>query len=121
MLFFPITNAFYDGLKNTRVSWLDLANTMGGSKWGILYHIKIPAALPSLASGLRTASAIAPIGAIIGEWVGASKGLGFLTLHASARMQIDLMFAALFTITLFSISLYFCVDLLLRKFINWEV
>ena len=120
MLFFPITSSFYDGLKRTDPGWLDLAKTMHAKKWRVFWFIRIPAALPHLASGLRVATAIAPIGAVVGEWVGASKGLGFLMLNANARTQIDLMFAALFTIVIFSLLLYFVVDKILRRVIFWE-
>lgn len=120
MIFFPITSNFYDGLKQTKQIWLDLAKTMNGSRLQILRRIKIPAALPSLASGLRIAATIAPIGAVIGEWVGASQGLGYLMLNSNARMQIDLMFAALITIIALTISLYFAIDLGLRKTITWQ-
>lgn len=114
MIFFPITSAFYDGLCNTEKPWLDLAKTMHGKKFRIFYYIRIPAAFPQLASGLRIAAVFAPIGAIIGEWVGASKGLGYLMLNANARMQIDLMFAALIVIVILSLLLYFVVDKLLN-------
>lgn len=120
MLFFPITNAFYDGLKNTNPQWINLAKTMNASPWQILWHIKMPAALPSLATGLRVAAAIAPIGAIVSEWVGASRGLGFLMLNANARLQIDLMFAVLLVIIALTLSLYFLIDRLLRLLIPWE-
>jgi putative hydroxymethylpyrimidine transport system permease protein len=119
MLFFPIASAFYDGLRRTDPGWLDLAKTMNSKKWRIFWHIRIPSALPQLASGIRVATVVAPIGAIVGEWVGASKGLGFLMLNANARMQIDLMFAALFAIMLFSLTLYFVIDWILKKNINW--
>jgi putative hydroxymethylpyrimidine transport system permease protein len=121
MLFFPIMSAFFDGLRRTNPGWLDLAKTMQAKRWRIFWYIRIPAALPSLASGLRVATAIAPIGAIVGEWVGSSKGLGFLMLNANARMQIDLMFAAMVMIMLFSLLLYFIVDRLLRFAIPWQV
>jgi putative hydroxymethylpyrimidine transport system permease protein len=119
MIFFPITSSFYDGLRRTPRAWLDLAASMGASSWSILWHIRIPSALPNLASGLRVATAIAPIGAIIGEWVGSSHGLGFLMLNANGRLEIDLMFAALFSITLITLILYYTVDHLLRRFIFW--
>jgi putative hydroxymethylpyrimidine transport system permease protein len=121
MLFFPITSAFFDGLRRTDLGWLDLAKTMNAKKWRVFWLIRIPAALPSLASGLRVATAIAPIGAVVGEWVGASRGLGYLMLNANARMQIDLMFAALFSIVTFSLLLYFTVDKLLRLAIPWQI
>jgi putative hydroxymethylpyrimidine transport system permease protein len=120
MLFFPITSAFYDGLRRTELGWLDLAKTMRAKKWRVFLYIRIPAALPALASGLRVAAAIAPIGAVVGEWIGASHGLGYLMLNANARMQIDLMFAALFTIIIFSLALYFIIDALLRAALPWQ-
>jgi putative hydroxymethylpyrimidine transport system permease protein len=120
MLFFPIASSFFDGLRRTESGWLDLARTMNASRWQVLWHIRVPAALPNLASGLRVAAAAAPIGAVIGEWVGASNGLGFLMLNANARMQIDLMFAVLFVIVIFGIALYFSVDKLLRRVIFWQ-
>ncbi len=121
MLFYPVTSSFFDGLRRTDPAWLDLAYTMNASRWKILWFIRFPAALPALASGIRVATAIAPIGAVIGEWVGASSGLGFLMLNANARMQIDVMFAALVNIILMSLILYFCVDAGLKKIISWQV
>jgi len=73
-----------------------------------------------LASGLRVATAVAPIGAVVGEWVGSSAGLGYLMLHANARMQIDLMFAALLALTAFSLILWFTVDHVLRHLLPWQ-
>lgn len=121
MLFYPVTSSFFDGLRRTDPAWLDLAQSMNASRWRILWFIRMPAALPALATGIRVATAIAPIGAVIGEWVGASSGLGFLMLNANARMQIDVMFAALMNIILMSLILYFCVDYLLKKVISWQV
>jgi putative hydroxymethylpyrimidine transport system permease protein len=120
MLFFPITSAFFDGLRRTNPGWLDMVVITGASRWRALWCIRVPAALPALASGLRVAVVFAPIGAIVGEWVGSSRGLGFLMLNANARMQIDLMFACLITIILMALSLYFIVDKALRFAIPWQ-
>ena len=120
IIFFPVTTCCYDGLRNTPTGYLDLAKTMGASKWQMLKHIQLPAALPTLASGIRVAVVIAPIGAVAGEWVGSSEGLGYLMLQANARMIIDEMFAALFILALLSVSLYFITDKLLKKLIPWE-
>lgn len=120
MIFFPVTSAFYDGLRRTEPGWHELAATMNATKWRFFWYIRIPAALPNLASGLRVATAVAPIGAVVGEWVGASKGLGFLMLNANARMQIDLMFAGLFTLIIFSLILYFIIDKYLKRAIPWQ-
>jgi putative hydroxymethylpyrimidine transport system permease protein len=121
IIFFPVTAAFYDGLRRTEPAWLDLAKTMGATRFSMLLHLRIPSALPALASGLRVATAVAPIGAIVGEWVGSARGLGFLMLQANARLQVDLMFAALFVLAIFAVSLYFGVDALLRRAIFWQL
>lgn len=120
IIFFPVTSACYDGLRRTSSDWLELANTMEASKSQILWQIRLPAAMPSLASGLRVAAATAPIGAVIGEWVGSSQGLGYLMLHANARMQVDTVFAALIVLACLSLLLYFSVDYLLRRLIYWQ-
>lgn len=119
IIYFPITTACYDGLKNTPKQWLQLAQTYKLSAFTILYKVRFKASLPSLASGLKIAVCIAPIGAVIGEWVGSSKGLGYLMLHANARMQIDLMFSALFILIILTLSIYFLTDFLTKKFIPW--
>ncbi len=124
IIYFPVTASLFDGLRRTEPGWLDLARTMtagsGRGRWATLYHIRFPAALPAFASGLRVAAAVAPIGAIVGEWVGASAGLGYLMLHANGRMQTDLMFAALLTLALFAVLLYFGLDGLLRRLLVWQ-
>lgn len=120
MTFFPVVSAFYDGLRRTPSEWLYLAQVMGASPWRLLWKIQIPSALPALASGLRVAATFAPMGAIIGEWVGSSRGLGFLMINANARMQIDLMFAVLFVLIALTLALYFSIDNILKKLIFWS-
>ncbi|PWC55564.1 ABC transporter permease [Azospirillum sp. TSO22-1] len=119
VIYFPVTTALFDGLRRTEPGWLDLARTMGASGASTLWHIRLPAALPALASGIRVAAAVAPIGAVIGEWVGSSSGLGYLMLHANARMQVDLLFAALFVLGAFAVALYAATDALLRRALPW--
>ncbi len=119
MLFFPVASAFYDGLRNTPKEWLNIGQIMGGSSWQVLCRIKLPAALPSLGTGLRVAASFAPMGAVIGEWVGSSKGLGFLMITANARLQIDLVFAVLLVLIALALMLYFSVDGILKRLIFW--
>ncbi len=120
IIFFPVATGFYDGLRRTEPGWLDLAATMDARPAAVLWRLRVPAALPALASGLRVAAAVAPIGAVVGEWVGASAGLGYLMLHANGRSQTDLMFAALFVLALMALALWFTVDRLLRRAIPWQ-
>lgn len=120
MIYFPIASSLYDGLRRTNPEWLDLAKTMQARSWRVFWHIRLPSALPDLASGIRIAAVAAPIGAIVGEWVGASSGLGYLMLNANARMQIDMMFAALVVIIFLALALYYGVDRILRLLIRWQ-
>lgn len=120
IIYFPVTVAFYDGLRRTDPGWLDLARVMGGSRRAVLRHIRVPAALPALASGLRIAASVAPIGAVVGEWVGSSAGLGYYMLHQISRNEVDVAFAALFILAVIAIALYFAVDGVLRRAIRWQ-
>lgn len=118
IIYFPVTSAFFDALMRTPRGWLDLAQVMGASSRRIMWHIRVPSALPGFASGLRLAAVYAPIGAIIGEWVGASKGLGYLMLLANGRAKIDLMFAALIVLAVFTLLLHSAVDRACRKWLD---
>ncbi|MCX7629299.1 MAG: ABC transporter permease [Geminicoccaceae bacterium] len=120
IIYFPVASAFFDGLRRTPEGWLELARVMDARPLAILLRLRLPAALPALASGLRVAAAVAPIGAVVGEWVGSSSGLGYLMLHANARMQTDLLFAALFVLCLLALSLWFAVDRALARAIRWQ-
>ena len=110
IIYFPVTSAFFDGLMNTPKGMLDLSRVMNGTPWRIMLNLRIPAAVPGLASGLRLAAVYAAIGAIIGEWVGASEGLGYLMLLANGRAKIDLMFAALIVLVVMTLILHWSID-----------
>lgn len=120
IIFFPVTSSFYYGMKRTSPGLLELARIMGGRPVAILRWIIIPSAIPAFGSGLRVATAVAPIGAVVGEWVGSSAGLGYYMLHANARMQIDRMFAALMVLSVVSLVIYFAVDKVVTHLIFWE-
>lgn len=115
IIYFPVTSAFHDGLVRQDRGVFDLARSMGAGKWSLLRHIQIPAALPALGSGLRLAAVYAPIGAVIGEWVGASRGLGYLMLLANGRAKIDLMFAALITLAIFAVLLHQIIGMAAKR------
>ncbi|GAB6966457.1 ABC transporter permease [Komagataeibacter kakiaceti JCM 25156] len=120
VIFFPVTSALGDGLRQTEAGWMDLARTMGASRLRVLAYVRLPAAMPSFASGVRMATAIAPIGAVVGEWVGASSGLGFLMQTANTRFQTDLMFAALVVLAAMTVLLWWGVDWLLARALYWR-
>lgn len=115
MTYFPIASALFDGLMRLPTPLEDLARQSGASRWRRLIHLQLPHARPAFFSGLRLAVTFAPLAVILGEWVGASKGLGHLMLLANGRGQTDLMFAALLVLAAFSLSLWALVDALGRR------
>lgn len=115
IIYFPVTSAFLDALLRTPRDWLMLAQTLGGSPARILWRVRVPAALPGFLTGLKLAAVYAPIGAIIGEWVGASRGLGYLMLLANGRAKIDLMFAALIVLAVMTLALHRAVDVMSER------
>ncbi len=119
IIFFPVASTFYDGLRNTPAGLLDLAHTMRAQPLRRLWLIEVPAAVPALASGLRLAAVYAPIGAVIGEWVGAAEGLGYLMLLANGRVKIDLMFASLIVLAMLAVSLHFAMSWLAARLQRW--
>lgn len=120
IIYFPVAAAFFDGLRRTEAGWLDLARTMRARPGRTLLLIRLPAALPALASGIRVAVAVAPIGAIVGEWVGASAGLGYTMIQARAQAEEPRMFAALFVLAAIAVLLYLIADKALRAAIPWQ-
>ena len=119
IIFFPVASAFHDGLSRTDPGLLDLATLYGADRWQRLTVIRLPAALPGLVSGLRMAATVAPIGAVIGEWVGASSGLGLVMMQANARLQTDFMFAALAVFVALAVVIRLAVDAATRHLVPW--
>lgn len=115
IVFFPVATAFLDGLASTPPAFLDLARTMGATPARTMLRLRVPAALPALATGLRLAAIYAPVGAVIGEWVGGARGLGALMLHANGRMKIDLVFASLLVLAVMTVLFFRLVDLACRR------
>ena len=115
VIYFPVTSAFLDAILRTPAGWLELGRVMQAQPRQILWRIRIPAALPGLAIGLRLAAIYAPLGVVLGEWVGSAQGLGYLMLLANGRAKIDLMFAALAVLCLLTYLLHLGMETLLRR------
>lgn len=120
IIFFPVTSYFFDGIRRTEPSLVDLGRLYEASRVQILFQIRVPHALPSLSSGLRVSAVFAPIGAIVGEWVGSSAGLGFIMLHANARMQTESVFAALLFLGTMALVLRYTVYWATTRLIPWQ-
>ena len=120
IVFFPIASNFSDALNKIPKEFLHAGQTLGLSQIHIFLFIRLPTALPGLFSGIRVGACFAPIGAVVGEWIGGSQGLGSYMIYSNARLQIDNMFAALIVLIIITISLYNIIDKLLKKLIWWE-
>jgi len=118
-IFFPVASAFHDGLVRTSEGLLDLSRLYRARHWQEIVYFRIPHALPALASGLRVAAVYAPVGALIGEWVGASSGLGYAMLMANGRAQTDVVFAALAILAAMAVLLRAAVDIATRRIAPW--
>ncbi|WP_062208936.1 ABC transporter permease [Aureimonas sp. AU12] len=119
VIFFPIASSFADGLRRTDPDLLDATAMTDASPMQALWHVRVPLAMPSLVTGLRVAAPLAPLGAVIGEWVGASGGLGFVMLQANARLQTDLCFAALAVLAVLTLLLRALVDQFAPRLAAW--
>ncbi|MBR3370420.1 MAG: ABC transporter permease [Rhodobacteraceae bacterium] len=115
VIYFPVASAFFDGLMRLPAPLADMAQLMRATPIRRLIWVQVPHALPSLASGLRLAVVYAPFAVIIGEWVGSSRGLGYLMLMANGRGQTDLMFAALLVLAALSLTLFFVFEAVTQR------
>ncbi|WP_209428199.1 ABC transporter permease [Pararhodobacter sp. SW119] len=115
VIYFPVTSAFFDGLMRLPASLADLAQMMRAKPLHRLILLQVPHALPALVSGLRLAVVYAPFAVIIGEWVGSSRGLGYLMLMANGRGQTDLMFASLLVLASMSLLCFAALERLVQS------
>jgi len=117
--FFPVAVGTADGLRAADPELINLLRAMGASRRQVLTKVRVPAALPSFFSGLKIAVTYGVIGAIIGEWVGASVGLGILMTRSSKGFLTDRVFAAIAITSLLSIALFVMVMALERAALPW--
>jgi ABC-type nitrate/sulfonate/bicarbonate transport system permease component len=118
--FFPIVVNTIDGLKAVDPEMVRLMRTLGMSRPRIMRSVRVPSALPYLFSGLKVAMALAVIGAVFGEWVGASEGLGYLMLALNNQLATTELFAAVLVLSVMGIVLFFLVGLVERLVIPWH-
>lgn len=120
IIFFPITVSLLEGFKGCDREYRVLFRLMGAGFWQTMRLLYWPWALPHFFAGLRVGVTVATIGAVIGEWVGAQKGLGYLMIQANARLKVDLVFAVILWLSLMGLLLWFGVGWLEKKSIHWK-
>jgi len=120
IIFFPITVSLLEGFKSCDSEFRVLFELMGARFWKTMRLLYWPWALPHFFAGLKVGVSVATIGAVIGEWVGAQQGLGYLMIQANARLNVDLVFAAILWLSAMGLSLWMVVGFLEKRVITWK-
>jgi ABC-type nitrate/sulfonate/bicarbonate transport system permease component len=117
--FFPIVVATTDALMRADPDMVGLVRSMGANRWQVLRHVLIPGATPAFFSGLQIAAAYAVTGAVVGEWIGASSGLGLFIERSRTSFQTDQVFVAVIVVALASLALFAAVHVAGRLASPW--
>jgi NitT/TauT family transport system permease protein len=119
IVFFPVAIATMVGIRSVDARLLELGRSLRATRRQVLLTLEVPAALPSILGGMRVGVTLAVVGAIVGEWAGAERGLGVLVnLARGSLFDIPLMFATLLTIALVGIVLYLVVVVIERRLVG---
>ncbi|MGG4489805.1 ABC transporter permease [Metabacillus idriensis] len=118
--FFPIAINLSDGFRLVDRDMLKLMRTLGASRRQMFVKLKLPAATPFFFSGLKIAGTYSVMGAVIGEWLGASKGLGILLTRSSQSFLTEKVFATIILIVGLSLIIYALIEILARIMMPWK-
>lgn len=119
--FFPIIIDTAVGLRSVPQEMIDLARSMGATRQQIFTRFRLPTSLPYMFSGLKVAATLAVVGAVVGEFVGADKGLGYLLLVANSNLQTALMFGTIVALTAQGLILFYAIQFLESLLIPWHI
>lgn len=119
--FFPLVVNTITGLRAVESDLLDLMRSLGASASQTFVKIRFPSALPFIFSGLKVSIVLSVVGAVVGEFVGGSEGLGYLILVSNAEMNTPLMFSAFFLLSVMGLALFGLVALAERLIAPWAV
>ena len=119
--FFPIVVSTVVGLKSVETDMIDLVRSMGARTGKIMLRVRGPSALPQMFAGFKIAVCLAVVGAIVGEFVGSDRGLGYLLLTSTGTLDGTLVWSALFVLIAMGVALFAIVSKLERLTIPWHV
>jgi NitT/TauT family transport system permease protein len=120
MTFFPLLLASISGFQILDDRLLYLTKSMGATRWQTFRYLRFPAALPVIFSGIKTSATIAATAAIVAEFVGANKGLGYVLLRGTSTMDIELVFAVLVVLTVVGIAINYLVEFCEWAMTPWQ-
>jgi NitT/TauT family transport system permease protein len=118
--FFPVTLDMLSGLQSVDPGLVSLMRSVGAKETDIMLRVRIPNSLPHLMSGMKIAITFSVIGAIVGEFAGASAGLGYMIQFASTQLDTPLIFAALIVVSVVGVVFYYLIELLERVATPWS-
>lgn len=118
--FFPVAVAALGGLKQTDPVMMNYMRMIGAGKGQIFAKLELPHALPSIFSGIRIAATYSVMGAIIAEWLGADKGIGYYMMLQKSGYRTDRMFVAIMIIVVLSLLMFGLIALLEKWFVRWK-
>lgn len=116
--FFPILETTLQGMHRVSNEQRALFRTMQATRWETFRYLKLPSSIPYIISGLRVSVILAVVGAVVGEFIGASEGLGALIIAAQGTMNTPMMFAVLINLTVIGLLLYGWIRLLERTLLK---
>lgn len=117
--FFPLTVSFVTGLQSVDREFVDFFRSLNAKERQIFWKLRLPAALPNIFAGLKVATTLAVVGATIGEWVGASAGLGYLMAQDAAQINTTRVFASLVVLGTCGMAFFAAVGLLEKLAMPW--
>ncbi len=120
IVFFPILINTIVGVRAVSHDLYDLMRSLQATRWQTFYILEVPAALPVLLGGLRIGATLAVIGAVVGEFVGSDRGLGFLINVGRGQYDIALVFVSVFSLVFMALVLYGIVVFFERRLLAWQ-
>jgi len=118
--FFPVVVSGVQGFKSLDPDMRDLARSMRASRWQSFYMVSLPNAMPAIFAGLKVSVTLAVVGAVVGEFVGANSGIGFVLQRSIGNFELPTMFAALVVLAVIGIILFWIIDLIERFVVPWH-
>ena len=120
MVFFNVFFSTYNAIKNIDQHLIESATLLGASKVQILWHIVIPTSMPWIMSGIRIGSSVCMVGAIVGEYIGASEGLGWMVTYASAYFQISRVMSCIIILMVVGLTVTWLLEKLENYLLRWR-
>ncbi len=120
IVFFPVLVNTVVGVRSVPEDLRDLMRSLQASRWLTLRYLELPAALPVFLGGLRIGATLSVIGAVVGEFVGANSGLGYMVNYARGLFDTSLVFVAVFTLIILALILYGAVSLVEIRLLSWQ-